>query len=77
MRDRLHLGAAFDLTFFDRLALRTVAGFIEKKPDRNSPPCQASVRMGLPYDFLYKDKKAQAADLKTAGLGLDIAADAA
>ena len=77
VRARLNLGPAYDLSFFDRLALRTVAGFIEKKPDRQSAPCQASVRLGLPYDFLYLSLPAQEQALRKAGLSPSPAADAA
>ncbi len=77
VRDKLALGPAFDLTFFDRMALRAVAGFIEKKPDRNGPPCQASVRLGLPFDFLYQNSVQQEQALRAAGLLSDPVADAA
>jgi uncharacterized protein (DUF2236 family) len=54
VRQKLALGKAFDMTAFDRLALKA-AGFVaERKMDPESPPCQASLRLGLPVDFLYR-----------------------
>ena len=53
VRETLQLGADFDLTLRDRLSIRFMAGMAERKHDPSSPPAQASVRMGLPSDFLY------------------------
>lgn len=54
IRRKLDLGSRYDLTRLDRLALRLAGRLADRRPDRNSPPCQASVRLGLPYDFLYR-----------------------
>lgn len=54
IRDKLNLGPRYDLTRLDRLALRLAGRLADRRPDRDSPPCQASVRLGLPYDFLYR-----------------------
>lgn len=54
IRQRLQLGPAFDLTWIDRALLRTVGRLADRRVDRNSAPCQASVRLGLPHDFLYR-----------------------
>jgi uncharacterized protein (DUF2236 family) len=54
VRHRLALGRAFDLTLLDRLALRMAGGIAERRHDPESPPCQASLRLGLPGDFLYR-----------------------
>jgi uncharacterized protein (DUF2236 family) len=68
VRSRLELGAAYDLTFTDRLALRALAGFAERRPDRKSPACQASTRLGLPFDFLYRSEDDQRRLLAEIGL---------
>jgi uncharacterized protein (DUF2236 family) len=54
VRERLGLGKAFDLTVLDRLTLRAVGALAERKMDPKSAPCQASLRLGLPIDFLYR-----------------------
>jgi uncharacterized protein (DUF2236 family) len=54
VRDRLALGRAYDLTLADRLSVKLVARLAERKHDPASPPARASVRMGLPSDFLYR-----------------------
>ncbi|MFC4296299.1 oxygenase MpaB family protein [Novosphingobium tardum] len=53
LRRRLELGAEYSLTGLDRSALRIAGRLADLRVDRNSPPCQASVRMGLPANFLY------------------------
>lgn len=57
--DRLSFGPQFDLTAADRLMLRTAGRLAERVPLRGSPPCQASVRLGLPWNFLYLGEAAQ------------------
>lgn len=52
--DRLGLGAPFRLTTLDRLALKAVGRMAERRMDPASPPVQASLRLGLPGDFLYR-----------------------
>jgi uncharacterized protein (DUF2236 family) len=74
VRDRLELGATYDLTLTDRLAIKIVARLAERKHDPASPPAQASVRLGLPSDFLYRKPGEQARLLEQAGLGLAVAA---
>ena len=68
VRRRLSLGAAYDLTAADRVTLRIVGALAEKKVDTRSPACQASVRVGLPSDFLYRNSTEQARALRRAGL---------
>jgi uncharacterized protein (DUF2236 family) len=68
VRTRLALGGAYDLTTADRVTLRIVAAVAERKPDPRSAACQASVRMGLPIDFLYRRPAEQAPMLRQAGL---------
>jgi uncharacterized protein (DUF2236 family) len=54
VRQKLALGKAFDITLFDRLALKAAGMLAERKMDPRSAPCQASLRLGLPVDFLYR-----------------------
>jgi hypothetical protein len=57
--EKLALRQAFDLKRRDRLAL-TFAGLLaERLADPKSPPCQASKRLGLPADFLYRSPAEQ------------------
>jgi uncharacterized protein (DUF2236 family) len=74
VRIRLALGVAYDLTSADRLALKVVGALAERKPDPRSPACQASVRLGLPSDFLYRKPAEQARLLNRAGLTVSQAA---
>lgn len=60
IRQRLELGREYDLSLRDRFAVRLVARLAERKHDPASPPAQASVRLGLPSDFLYRSRAEQA-----------------
>lgn len=71
IRQRLELGRDYDLTLFDRVAVRLLARMAERRHDPASPPAQASVRLGLPSDFLYRSPGEQARLLATAGLDKD------
>ena len=59
IRTRLDLGPRFDLTRFDRIALRLAGRLADRHVDRAAPHCQASVRLGLPHDFLFKSPAEQ------------------
>lgn len=59
IRARLDLGSTFDLTRFDRYALRLAGRLADRHVDRNAPHCKASVRLGLPHDFLFKSAAEQ------------------
>ncbi len=74
VRDCLQLGREYDLTLRDRLSIRFMASAAERKHDPLSPPAQASVRMGLPSDFLYRKPHEQARLLSAAGLMGEMAA---
>ena len=67
IREILRLGAAYDLTPADRLALKLAAALAERRMDPASPPCQASLRLGLPADFLYRPRPEQRRLLERAG----------
>lgn len=59
VRARLELGPEFDLKRRDRLALSLAGLLAERRMDPKSPPCQASLRLGLPVDFLYRSQAEQ------------------
>ncbi|ONF95409.1 oxygenase MpaB family protein [Sphingomonas jeddahensis] len=60
VRQRLELGAEFDLSAADRLMLRIAGRLADTVRDRNSPACQAARRLGLPGDFAWRSPAAQA-----------------
>lgn len=60
IRQILQLGPQYDLSFFDKVVLKMAGRRQEKQIDRESPPCLASERMGLPYNFLYLPRNEQA-----------------
>lgn len=59
IRRKLELGSRFDLTRFDRTALRLAGRVADRRVDRAAPYCKASVRLGLPHDFLFKSPAEQ------------------
>jgi uncharacterized protein (DUF2236 family) len=59
IRARLNLGREFDLRFADRVMLRLAGRAANRQIDRQSAPCLASERLGLPYDFLYRSRAEQ------------------
>lgn len=59
VRQVLELGPEFDLKAADRIALKLAGKLAERVADPKSPPCQASARLGLPHDFLYRSRADQ------------------
>jgi uncharacterized protein (DUF2236 family) len=59
IRRRLDLGPKYDLTRADRLLLRGAGKLADRFASRSSAPCQASLRLGLPADFLYRSQAEQ------------------
>jgi uncharacterized protein (DUF2236 family) len=59
LRRKLELGPEFNLTMLDRFALRLAGRLADRKFDPASPPSIASVRLGLPADFLYRSPAEQ------------------
>lgn len=59
IRRKLELGPRYDLTRLDRTALRLAGRLADRHVDRAAPHCQASVRLGLPHDFLFKSPAEQ------------------
>ncbi|HAH11075.1 MAG TPA: histidine kinase [Alphaproteobacteria bacterium] len=68
IRERLQLGKAFDLTRTDRIALKAAAGLAERLPLAGTPASQASVRLGLPWNYPYMGEAARLRALEKAGL---------
>lgn len=56
-----HLGLAqqYRLTALDRWALRMAGRLADKRPDPDSAPVQACLRLGLPANFLYLSQQRQ------------------
>lgn len=59
IRRKLELGSRYDMTRFDRIALRIAGRFADRHVDRAAPHCKASVRLGLPHDFLFRSPAEQ------------------
>ncbi|AAK24540.1 oxygenase MpaB family protein [Caulobacter vibrioides] len=66
VRETLALGREYDLTGMDAAALKTAGRLADRIALRSAPPCQASVRLGLPYDFLYRSEAERRRLLETA-----------
>ncbi|HEX6860754.1 MAG TPA: oxygenase MpaB family protein [Caulobacteraceae bacterium] len=58
--DKLAFGPEYRLSGFDRTMLKAFGQMAERIALRSSAPCQASVRLGLPWNFLYLGRDAQA-----------------
>lgn len=56
VRERLGLGAAYDLSPLGRMTVKTMAAVAERTPDLNGPAAQASQRLGLPRSFPWKSE---------------------
>ncbi|WP_374525874.1 oxygenase MpaB family protein [Sphingopyxis sp.] len=59
IRHRLDLGPKYEPTRADRLMLRAAGKLADRFGSRKSAPCQASLRLGLPADFLYRSQAEQ------------------
>lgn len=59
VRERLELGAHYDLSPLQRSTLRGLGALTERLPILSAPPSQACRRLGLPADFLYRGRAAQ------------------
>lgn len=59
VRQKLALGREYDLTTADRIALKLAGALADRIPVPGSPPCEASQRLGLPANFLYRGKAEQ------------------
>jgi len=54
IRRKLELGDRYRLKRRDRWMLGAAGRLADRRADPVSPPCQASVRLGLPHDFLFR-----------------------
>jgi uncharacterized protein (DUF2236 family) len=68
VREKLQLGPHYDLSGVERISLRALGAVGERVPAPGSPACQACKRLGLPPDFLYRSKAAQADMLRRANI---------
>lgn len=68
VRQKLQLGREFDLTLADRLTLKLAGRLAERSFVAGSPPAEASKRLGLPADFLWRKSTEQRRLLREAGL---------
>lgn len=59
VRQKLALGREYDLTTSDRIALKLAGALAERVAIPGSPPSDASLRLGLPANFLYRSKAEQ------------------
>jgi uncharacterized protein (DUF2236 family) len=59
VREKLALGAEYDLSVADRLTLKAMGAVAERIGDPRAPWCAAAVRLGLPRDFVYRSSAAQ------------------
>ncbi|MFY7835425.1 MAG: oxygenase MpaB family protein [Novosphingobium sp.] len=59
IRQCLGLGREYDLSVPEKLALKMAGKLADKRMDAKSAPVQASLRLGLPADFLYRSPAQQ------------------
>lgn len=60
VREKLGLGPKYDLSLVDRMTVKALGKYLNRKAIPGSPPCEASIRVGLPENFLYLDKRQRA-----------------
>jgi len=60
VRERLALGPEYDLSSIEAATLRGLGAVAERVAITSAPPAQACKRLGLPADFLYRGREAQA-----------------
>ena len=60
VRDKLGLGNKYDLSAIDRVVVKALGKHLDTKAIPGSPPCDASLRVGLPANFLFVGKRRQA-----------------
>jgi len=59
VRERLQLGAAYNLSGTEAATLRALGAIAERVPIRSAPPAQACERLGLSASFLYSSRTKQ------------------
>ena len=60
VRGKLGLGKAYNLSVVDRMTVMALGKYLNRKPIPGSPPCDASLRIGLPANFLYRGARERA-----------------
>lgn len=60
VRDRLELGKEYNLNPVSSLAVKAMGRVAEHTPIKGSPPADAAVRLGLPWNFVWKSESAKA-----------------
>lgn len=60
VRGKLGLGPKYDFSIVDRMVVNALGKYLNSKPIPGSPPYDASVRIGLPGNFLFVGKRKQA-----------------
>lgn len=60
VRERLELGPEYNLSGLEAATLRGLGALAERVPIPAAPPSQACRRIGLPANFLYRSREAQA-----------------
>lgn len=63
VRKALGLGPKYNLSPIDRMTVKALGRYLNRKPIPGSPPCDASFRIGLPENFLYLPAHKRAAIL--------------
>ena len=63
VRERMQLGAKYDMTLLDRLAMGVMAWLVEVLPPKNHPAKQGAARLGLPANFAWMSPAKQQAIL--------------
>jgi uncharacterized protein (DUF2236 family) len=57
VREKLGLGPKYNLSVVDRMTVKALGKYLNRKAIPGSPPCDASIRIGLPANFLYLSKQ--------------------
>jgi len=60
VRQKLGLGRKYDFSLVDRMVVKALGAYLNRKPIPGTPPYDASLRMGLPGDFLFRSKQKRA-----------------
>lgn len=60
VREKLQLGREYDLSATSRLMIKAMGALADRVAIEKAPPAQASIRLGLPANFLYRGKSEQA-----------------
>jgi hypothetical protein len=73
VRDKLGLEPKYELSAIDRVVVKALGNHLDRNPIPGSPSCDASLRVGLPANFLFVGKPRQVelmAAWRAAGQGI-------